>query len=184
MLDFDVADESVDFIAFIGTTNTEATTVFINGFLEYFEIEEGTEFTEGNHQGYVTYDGPVDNGDVNAHFVVTDDYLLFTTTRELLESTVDMIDASGKSLADNPDFIAARDSVDDSRFAFLYASTDSIVDTISSSFGLINNPVLDETLFEEIEGELPEFVSASASFIDQGVKMSTSFKTPGRCSGS
>ncbi len=178
LLDFDVADESVDFVAFIGTTDTEATTVFLDGFLEYIEIEEGTGFTEGSHQGYVTYDGPVDSGDINAHFVVTDDYLLFATTRELLESTVDMIDASGESLADNPDFISARDSVDDSRFAFLYASTDRIVDTISSSFGLIDNPVLDETLFEEIESELPGFVSASASFIDQGIKMSTSFKTP------
>ncbi len=99
--------------------------------------------------------------------------MLFATTRELLESTVDMIDEPGISLADNPEFEAARDRVEDSRFAFLYTNTENIVDSIVS--GLVEN---DQSTIEAIEDNTPKFLSASASAIDQGIKISTSFTTP------
>jgi hypothetical protein len=57
-------------------------------------------------------------------------------------------------------------------------NTDRIVDAIVSGLGVVDEPVIDEGWLEQIEGNLPGVVSVSASFIDQGVKVFSSFQTP------
>jgi len=118
LLDFDAADETVEFVGLVGTTDTKATAEFLDRFLEYLETEQESEFTRGTYQTYTTYQDLEGNQNDISHYAITDDYLLFTTTREVLESTVDMIISPGASLADDPELVEARNRVDESRFAF------------------------------------------------------------------
>lgn len=82
-------------------------------------------------------------------------------------------DSEVDSLASNPDFISTCERGSDSRFAFLYTTTETIVEATVS-----NLDVIDENPIESFEETIPAFIAAAATGIDQSIKIPTSFLTP------
>ena len=161
----------MELVAFIGTTDTAAAESFLRKLLAV----AGTDYEETNARGHLTF--VVDpSSDYSPHIAVTDDYIVVATGAGTLESTLDRMD-SGKnrdrpSLFNNPGFQEAREAAESPRFGIIYVAPAGI-----ARFG--------EDIVEGLAGglggfddQLPDFIVASVTFIDRGIRVSTSFDYP------
>ncbi len=169
--------EDPDLVAFIGTTDAAAAESFLRRLLAYGEESADVEYEERVVRGYLTF--VVDPSDeFSAHMALTDDYIVVAIGKRTLESTLDRMD-SGEDLAraslfDNPGFQEAREAAESPRFGIIYVNPAGIAP-------------FREYIVEELTGgladfadELPDFIVASASFVDRGMRVSTSFDFPAR----
>ena len=172
---FEGIAEELELVVFIGTTDTAAAETFLRKLLAFGEESTGTEFEEKVTRGHLTF--VVDTSDdFGIHIALADDYIVVATGAETLESTLARMDsAEGRerpSLFDSPGFQQARKSAESPRFGIIYVDPAGIAE-----FG--------EDVVEGLTGglvdfgdQLPEYIVASASFIDSGIRFSTSFDYP------
>ena len=169
-------DETPEFVAFIGATDTAAAESFLRKLIAFGEEPNGTEYEEGVTLGYLTF--VVDpSDDVSAHIALTDDYIVIATGAEALESALDRMD-SGQgqdrpSLFDNPGFQEAREAAESPRFGIMYVDIAGIIDQLGGSF---DEEIVDS--LRDFSDQLPDFIVASSSFTDKGIRVSTSFDYP------
>jgi hypothetical protein len=169
-------DETPEFVAFIGATDTAAAESFLRKLIAFAEESNGTEYEEGVTRGYLTF--VVDpSDDVSAHIALTDDYIVLATGAEALESALDRMDSGQDqdrpSLFDNPGFQEAREAAESPRFGIMYVDIAGIVDQLGESF---DEEIVDS--LRDFSDQLPDFIVASSSFIDKGIRVSTSFDYP------
>ena len=169
-------DETPEFVAFIGPTDTAAAESFLRKLIAFGEESNGTEYEEGVTRGYLTF--VVDpSDDVSAHIALTDDYIVIATGAEALESALDRMDSGQDqdrpSLFDNPGFQEAREAAESPRFGIMYVDIAGIIDQLGGSF---DEEIVDS--LRDFSDQLPDFIVASSSFIDKGIRVSTSFDYP------
>ncbi len=171
--DFQGIDEAPGIVAFIGTTDKAAAESLIRKLIAEAE-SEGVEYEEGETQGHLTFiSGPSD--EIVSYIALTDDYIVATTSAELLESTLDRMNSAQDrpSLLDKPGFQEARAAAQSPRFGILYLDVAAIIDRLGEDF--------DEQDFGSLkllDDQVPDFIVASAAFVDKGIRVSTSFNTP------
>ena len=173
---FEGIDETPEFVAFIGATDTAAAETFLRKLIAFGEESNGTEYEERVTRGYLTF--VVDpSDDVSTHIVLTDDYIVIATGAETLESTLDRMDSGQdqdrSSLFDNPGFQEAREAAESPRFGIMYVDIAGIIDQLGEDF--------DEEDVESLKvfsDQLPDFIVASLAFIEKGIRVSTSFDRP------
>ena len=173
---FEGIDEPPEFVAFIGATDTAAAESFLRKLIAFAEESNGTEYEEGVTRGYLTF--VVDpSDDVSAHIALTDDYIVLATGAEALESALDRMDSGQDqdrpSLFDNPGFQEAREAAESPRFGIMYVDIAGIIDQLGGSF---DEEIVDS--LRDFSDQLPDFIVASSSFIDKGIRVSTSFDYP------
>ena len=169
-------DETPEFVAFIGATDTAAAESFLRKLIAFAEESNGTEYEEGVTRGYLTF--VVDpSDDVSAHIALTDDYIVIATGAETLESALDRMDSGQDqdrpSLFDNPGFQEAREAAESPRFGIMYVDIAGMIDQLGESF---DEEIVDS--LRDFSDQLPDFIVASSSFIDKGIRVSTSFDYP------
>ena len=171
---FEGIDETPEFVAFIGATDRAAAESFLRKLIAFGKESAGTEYEEGVTRGYLTFvvDTPDDS---SAHIALTDDYIVIATGAETLESTLDRMDSGQDlpSLFDNPGFQEAREAAESPRFGIMYVDIAGITDRLGED----SNEELVDNL-EDFSDQLPDFIVASSSFIDEGILVSTSFDYP------
>ena len=174
VIEFDGFDEDPKLVAFIGTTDAGASESFIRKLLAYGEELGETEWEEGVTQGYITFIVEPDE-DFSLHVAITEDYIVVATTSRLLKSTLARMDSDEDQLTllDKPGFRKARDSAENPRFGIMYLDVAGIVDQLSDEF---DGPDLKS--LQLLDDQFPEFIVASAAFLDKGMRLSTSFETP------
>ena len=173
---FEGIDETPEFVAFIGATDTTAAESFLRKLLSFGEESGEMEYEEGVTRGHLTF--VVDTSDsFNTHVALTDDYIVIATGVEALESTLDRMDSgqgpARPSLFDNPGFQEALEAAESPRFGIMYVDVAGIIDQVGDAF--------DEDIADSLEDfgdQLPDFLVASSSFIDEGIRVSTSFDYP------
>ena len=170
---FESIVEEPKFVAFIGTTDAAAAESFLRKLLVN---EEGfDEVEEKVVRGRLTFivDPPAEFG---PHITLADDYIVVTNGAEALESALERMDAGeGRpSLFDNPEFQEARRAAESPRFGIIYVDPSGIAE-------------LGEDVVEALAGDLvdfvddlPDYIVASASFVDRGMRFSTSFDYPAK----
>ena len=173
---FEGIDETPEFVAFIGATDTAAGESFLRKLIAFGEGSSDIEYEEGVTRGYLTF--VLDTSDdFNTHIALTDDYIVIATGAETLESTLDRMDSgqdqARPSLFDNPGFQEAREAADSPRFGLMYVDAAGIIDQLEEGF---DEEVVDS--LEDFSDQLPDFIVASSSFIDEGILVSTSFDYP------
>ncbi len=171
---FEGIDEAPEFVAFIGATDTAAAESFLRKLIAFGEETTAIEYEEGVTRGHLTFVfDPSD--DFNTHIALTDDYIVIATGAEMLESTLDRMDSGQDrpSLFDNPGFQEAREAAESPRFGLMYVDAAGIIDRLEEGF---DEEVVDS--LEDFSDQLPDFIVASSSFIDEGILVSTSFDYP------
>ena len=158
-------------VAFVGTQDTEASGPVIRRFLDFLEEEEEAEFREDTYKGFTTF-RDVDEEELN--LALTDSYLVFATSERLLKDTIDKMEESVDALSDKAEFQAARASVRGERFSFLYVDIESIV----GQFRVAASAAGEGDALAQVEDRLPEILSVSGSFVDNGMRIDGYYQTP------
>ena len=171
---FDGIDETPELVAFMGTTDTAAAESFLRKLLAFGEETGEMEYEESVTRGHLTFVVGTSD-DFNTHIALTDDYIVIATGVETLESTLDRMDSSQDrpSLFDNAGFQEAREAAESPRFGIMYVDTAGFIDQVGEAF----DGDIAEGL-EDFGDQLPDFIVASSSFIDNGIRVSTSFDYP------
>ena len=156
--------EGVSAAVTVGVRDEDAAAEFLSKWLEYMEEETDANFRSGSHGGYDTW---VDENALQA-YAVTRDWLVFATNLETLESILARIDdEGGESLADTPEFQAARAGLPERRFSSIYVDYEQVLE-LSTDFaaGLISMP--GPAAFAD---QAPDWVAGSAGWVERGVTM-------------
>ncbi len=178
VVDFGDFDKEVELVGFLGTTDREASEAFLRKFLDYLEVELGIDFQAGESGGFATYSYTDPENPPGYHFAVTESYIVYATSESLLDRTIARIDNPSASLADAPDFKRARDSVENPRFAMLYLDLQAIFDEARRT---VEGRELES--LDTLEGSLPDTLAISGSFMEMGIKVTASYRTPSESFG-
>ena len=152
------------YVVFVGTRDSEATSVVLEDFLGFLETKEDIKYERDTYREFLVWREP--NSD--ERLALTDDYVLFASDMDLMEDTIDRIktDDSSGSLFESDRFQAARDAIPFARFSMLYIDTDTIwKDALRLTDQDARNQLRD--LFGDL---IPEWVAVTTSFIDTGFK--------------
>ena len=164
-------DDVPDVVAFIGATDRAAAEAAVRKLVAHAE-SEGSPFTETQTRGHLSFTGE-EGDDLPQYIGLTDDYIVFTTSDELLADTLDRMepDYNGPTLLDKPGFQDARSAAQSPRFGILYVDTSAIPD------GAEDTDLGDFGVLGLVGDQAPEFAVASLAFFDGGVRVATSFET-------
>ncbi len=157
-------------VAFVGTRDAPATEGILRRSLEQQSEEEGLEFEERSYKGFPVF---FDLDEEAGHVAITESYLVFATSGELLRATIDQMEAPAGSLAESGRFKEAQADVPEERFSFLYVDVEGLLDQAKAS----GDPEVAEGL-ETYRGLLPGTVAASAAYIDRGMRVDVTYPTP------
>ena len=173
---FEGIDETPEIVAFIGTTDTAAAESFLRKLLAFGEESAGTTYEEGVTLGHLIFE--VDpSEEFSTHIALTDDYIVIATGAETLESTLNRMafDGNKDSLLDAPGFQQAREAAESPRFGLMYVDIAEIMDQLGEA---VEEGTADS--LKDFDDQLPDFIVASSSFINKGIRLSTSFEVRGQ----
>ena len=171
---FEGIEETPEFVAFIGHTDKVAAESFLRKLMAFAEESGETEYEETVTRGHLAF--VVDpSDDVSGHIALTDDYIVIATGVETMESTLNRMDSGQDraSLFDDPGFQEAREAAESPRFGLMYVDVAGIIDQLEEGF---DEEIVDS--LQDFSDQLPDFIVASSSFIDEGIRVSTSFDYP------
>ena len=165
ILDVDADGDLIEWVAMFQVSDRDEALDFVEKLLDYLEDELRTEFDEdemGDADAWVA-----DGEDVVIG--LTADYLLLADSEDTLEDILDNIDSPPtRSLADDEQFMAAREALPEGRVMFTYAQIEDHMDELED----LVDPWGDaETAWNWAGRNTPEYMAASLSFIDRGVRL-------------
>ena len=165
VLDVDADGDLIEWVAMFQVSDRDEALDFVEKLRDYLEDELWTEFDEeeiGDADVWVADDEDVVIG-------LTADYLLLADSENTLEDILDNIDSPpARSLADDEQFIAAREALPEGRVMFTYAQIENHMDELED---LVDPRGDAETAWNWAESNTPEYMAASLSFIDRGVRL-------------
>ena len=165
ILDVDADEDKIEWVAMVQVSDQDGALDFVYKLLDYLEDELWTEFDEdeiGDAYAWVADDEDVVIG-------LTADYLLLADSEDTLEDILDNMDSPpARSLADDEQFIAARQALPEGRVMFTYAQLEDHMDELEDFVDPWGDA---ETAWNWAAGNTPEYMAASLSFIDKGVRV-------------
>ena len=162
LLDDDVESPTWVMIAHVG--DEDAALDFIDDLVSYIEDETGMYIDSSTYRNtdlWVAEDDSIAFG-LNAEYLIAGDQE--NTVTRILK---DIASPPERSLAQHPDFIAAQESMPEDRVMFLFAQTEDLRDLIVENVDLVDTG----TALDGIEDSIPNYVAASASFIEKGMSL-------------
>ena len=165
ILDVDADEDKIEWVAMIQVREHDGVLDFVYRLLDYLEEELWTEFDEddiGEAYAWIADDEDVVIG-------LTADYLLLADSEDTLEDILDNMESPPtRSLAGDEQFIAAREALPEGRVMFTYVQLEGHMDELEDFV----DPWGDvETAWNWAAGNTPEYMAASLSFIDKGVRL-------------
>lgn len=125
LVDVDLDRESVEFAATVGVRDEEAASRFLDNWLDYMEDETDADFDRDSYGDFSIWD----DEEKFQVYALSDDLMVFATTRDLMEDTLDRIEGdSDRTLAASENFQNARTALPDRRFASFYVDVDRALD--------------------------------------------------------
>ena len=164
ILDLDEDEDLVEWTLMVQISDRDEAHDFVEKLREYLEDDLYTEFDEdeiGAADVWIADDEDLAIG-------LTDEYLLLADSEDTIEDMLDNIDSPPtRSLAEDEQFIAAREALPEGRVMFVYAQVENYLEEIQD----IVDPWGDaDSVWNWAESNTPEYVAASLSFIDKGVR--------------
>lgn len=160
----DLDDDSVEWVLMAQVKDQDEAFDFAEELREYLEDELYTEFDEdeiGDADVWIADDEDLVIG-------LTEDYLMLADSENTLEDTLDNIDSPpARPLAEDEQFIAAREALPEGRVMFVYAQIEDSLEEIKDIVGPLDDG---DSVWNWASNNTPEFVAASLSFIDKGMR--------------
>ena len=174
LLEFDIEREAAVAVAMIGVRDREAAAAFLNKWREYMKEESDAAFVAGSHRGIDTW---VDENAYQA-YALADDWLVYATDENALKGTLDRIENSGDSLADDANFLAAQAALPERRFTSFYLNyrlgAELLDDVVGSELDFLAPGMVGPTAFAE---QAPDWVAGSAAWVERGIVMEVATPT-------
>ena len=180
LVDVDLDRESVEFAATVGVRDEDAASRFLDNWLDYMDDETDADFDRDSHGDFSIWD---DEEEFQV-YALSDDLMVFATTRDLMEDTIDRIEGdSDRTLAASEDFQLARAALPDSRFASFYVDVDRALDlgdeivnpSIPGGLGgdlLTGDGILGDSMDDVCGGDMfdtPAWLAGSLGWIERGL---------------
>ena len=164
LLDLDEDEDLIEWTLMVQISDRDEANDFVEKLREYLEDDLYTEFDEDDIGAADVW--IADDEDVA--IALTDEYLLIADSEDTIEDMLDNLDSPPtRSLAEDEQFIAAREALPEGRVMFVYAQVEDYLE----EFQDIVDPWGDaDSVWNWAESNTPEYVAASLSFIDKGVR--------------
>ena len=165
ILDVDEDEGLVEWVLMAQVSDEDEAADFVEKLRDYLEDELYTDFDEDEIGGAEAW--IADDEDVA--IALTGDYLLVADSEDTIEDMLDNMDSTpDRSLAEDEQFMAAREALPEGRLMFTYLSMEDILDLSDVAVDLVNELGVSDSW---IVDNAPEYVAASVSFIDKGVRV-------------
>ena len=168
----DVVDGVTEWVAMVRISDREAAIDFVDDLVSHLEDELRTDFDKDDRGGldlWVASDEPV-------AMAITDEYMLIGDSGDTVADIAGYIESPPSlSLMDNESFVAARQMVPEQRVMFAFAQFDDLIDAYLDVLDLFQGM---DSVMRQIEDEIPEFAVASASFVDNGLRLDVAYVPP------
>jgi hypothetical protein len=168
VLDIDAENASAEAVVFLGTNDPTMTESLVKNISNLAEEKGETDVEIGTYESFPTYRFVVKYSEYDIILAITDEYLVMATNERLLEQTIDLMINPGESLESNPIFREAQTTMQDPRFASFYLNVDEVMNSLSSALD-----AEDRRQLASYQNNLPTFLVGSASFLDMGIKFTT-----------
>ena len=165
-IDYDTRRDVALIAATIAVRDSGAARDFLDAWLEYMEDEEGADFDSDSYKDFEIW---ADESEYQV-YGLSDDLLVFSTTESGIREMIDGIKGdTERSLADNENFKAARAALPQRRFASAYVDYDAAI--------RLQEDFYPDELYGvgsgNFVGQQPEWVSASATWLERAVVFET-----------
>jgi hypothetical protein len=164
LLDLDEDEDLIEWVLMAQVSDQDQAFDFVERLRDYLEDELYTEFDEDEIRDAAVWI----SDDENVVIGLTDEYLLLADSENTIEDMLDNIESPPtRSLAEDEQFIAAREALPEGRVMFVYAQIENYLDAIKD----IVDPWDDaDSVWNWAESNTPEYIATSLSFIDKGVR--------------
>ena len=166
--------DAPEWVLLAHSKDRDAAVDFADTLVESLPAIQGTDHPSVSFEGAE----PRGRGDDDMPAVgVTDEYLLIASSTATLEEMVGNLESPPSTpLAKNADFKVARESVASDRVVFLYVRAAKVLDAFG--YGPVLDSIGPNAATSNVLGNTPEFMAASASFVDRGFRVDFAAKTP------
>ncbi len=167
ILDIDIDGEEVEIAVTIDVRDADAAAAFLDDWLKYLEDEHDADFDMVSINDYDVW---VDE-DSGQAYALTTDLLVFSITEGAMEDVLDRVAGEkSRTLASDEDFMEARASLPDRRFASFYVNYQRMYDVIGGDLygyewlpGPMGGPCIGQGF------GTPDWITASAAWVDRGL---------------
>lgn len=180
LIDVDLDRESVEFAATVGVRDEDAASRFLDNWLDYMADETDADFDRDSYGDFSIWD----DEEKFQVYALSDDLMVFTTTRDLMEDTIDRIEGdSDRTLVASENFQNARLALPDRRFASFYVDVDRALDvedeirdpSIVGALGgdlLTGDGYLGDSMDDVCGGDMfdtPAWLAGSLGWVERGL---------------
>ena len=160
----DADPDSPEWIVIAQVSDRKAALDFAEDMASYTEDESGSDMDSSMYRStqlWVSEDDSIAIG-------LTGEYLLVGDRENTVTRMVRRIESPPeRPLVEDPDFIEAQESLPRERVMFMFAQTGDLRDFLDESVGLVDT----RTALGSMEDSMPDYVAASAAFINRGMSL-------------
>ena len=166
--------DRLEWVLLAQVNDRESAVDFIYDLADFLEGELNTEFVADRRRGVDLW---VTGEDLAV--ALTGEYMLMADSEDTIDDMLDNLESPpARPLGDSPDFLEARESLPDERVMFMFVQAEEVLETLEDAVGLYEEE--EEEVLRQAQRNTPEYVAASASFVDNGIRFELVGETPSR----
>ena len=168
----DAGPDRLEWILLAQVNDRESAVDFIEDLADFLEGEFNTEFVADRRRGVDLW-----VADEDLAVALTGEYILMADSEDTIEEMLDNLESPpSRPLGDSPEFLEARESLPAERVMFMFVQAEDVLETLVDAVGLYEED--EEEVLRQAQRNTPEYVAASASFVDNGIRFELVGETP------
>ena len=170
----DAGPDRLEWVLLAQVNDRESAVDFIDDLADFLEGELNTEFVTDRRRGVDLW---VTGEDLAV--ALTGEYLLMADSEDTIDEMLDNLESPpSRPLGDSRAFLEARESLPAERVMFMFVQAEDVLETLVDAVGLYEEE--EEEVLRQAQRNTPEYVAASASFVDNGIRFELVGETPSR----
>ena len=166
--------DRLEWVLLAQVNDRESAVDFIYDLADFLEGELNTEFVADRRRGVDLW-----VADEDLAVALTGEYMLMADSEDTIDDMLDNLESPpARPLGDSPDFLEARESLPAERVMFMFVQAEEVLETLVDAVGLYEEE--EEEVLRQAQRNTPEYVAASASFVDNGIRFELVGETPSR----
>ena len=171
----DAGPDRPEWVLLAQVSDRDAAADFIDDLTEYLDDELYMEFDTDHRRGVDLW--VADHEDLALG--LTAEYLFVADSEDTIDDMVESLDSPpSRPLGESPAFLEARESLPAERVMFMFVQAKEVLETLVDAVGLYEGE--EEEVLRQAQRNTPEYVAASASFVDNGIRFELVGDTPSR----
>ena len=170
----DAGPDRLEWVLLAQVNDRESAVDFIDDLADFLEGELNTEFVADRRRGVDLW---VTGEDLAV--ALTGEYMLMADSEDTIDEMLDNLESPpSRPLGDSRAFLEARESLPAERVMFMFVQAEDVLETLVDAVGLYEEE--EEEVLRQAQRNTPEYVAASASFVDNGIRFELVGETPSR----